>query len=532
MIEGFAAAALYGTAWLSVVSWAVTPWLRPPWPRLVWTAGSLVNLAHVCLAMQLAHGWDQERAYRAIARQTYEETGLDWGGGLYINYLFSTIWLADAAVWWLWPRRYSARPRWLQRLFQGVFLFMFFNATVVFGKSPIRFLGAVLCPLGAIGWFRLRPSNVHHMQATLLLILLAVLPGCGPAPAPAPIYLGHVAAMNGPARSAGAQETLGIRLAIEELQRAGEGNVGDRPIHVKHAEAGEEGTMEAQAVRLAAVGRVAALYGGQTPEEVTLLERSRVPVLTPLGWRPRGASELVFSTGVTPSARGQKLARFAVLDQDVQSIVLFVDQRQEEARRLADAFEQEFPRACKDKHAKDKHGKENSGKAERVAFGVDADFGELARAVEPTKVQAALFAGSASDYESWRQALKDRKVLLFFGGERPAATDLGDAFFVSAFAIDKETSKTVAFAERFRGAFKQEPDVHAALAYDGVRLLIDALRRAYLHRAEALVDELRKTKDFPGLTGPLTFGPDQQMRRPVYICRMSGNQPVPVKRYD
>lgn len=163
VIDTYAAAALYGTAWLSAFSWAVTPWLRRPWPRLVWTAGSLVNLAHVFLAMHLAHGWDQERAYRAIARQTYEETGLNWGGGFYINYLFSTMWLADVASWWIWPRHYAARPRWLNGVLQGVFLFMFFNATVVFGKSPVRLLGAVLCPVGAIGWLRFRPPKLRHM---------------------------------------------------------------------------------------------------------------------------------------------------------------------------------------------------------------------------------------------------------------------------------------------------------------------------------------------------------------------------------
>jgi hypothetical protein len=29
---------------------------------------------------------------------------------------------------------------------------MFFNATVVFGKSPVRWLGAILCLLAVIGW--------------------------------------------------------------------------------------------------------------------------------------------------------------------------------------------------------------------------------------------------------------------------------------------------------------------------------------------------------------------------------------------
>src|SRR5690349_18103878 len=99
------------------------------------------------------------------------------------------------------------------------------------------------------------------MTRTFPLLVLAIVPGCGATPAPTPIYLGHVA---GTARGASEQETLGIRLAIEELTRAGQEKVGERPIHVKHAETRGEGAMEAQAVRLAAVSRAVALYGGNT----------------------------------------------------------------------------------------------------------------------------------------------------------------------------------------------------------------------------------------------------------------------------
>src|SRR5438067_10287813 len=110
------------------------------------------------------------------------------------------------------------------------------------------------------------------MKKTLLFLLLTVAPGCGASPAPPPIYLGHVTATSAAARGMAEQETLGIRLAIEELTRAGQEKIGDRPVHVKHAETRGEGAMEAQAVRLAAVSRVVALLGGNTAEEVSLLD--------------------------------------------------------------------------------------------------------------------------------------------------------------------------------------------------------------------------------------------------------------------
>ena len=141
------------------------------------------------------------------------------------------------------------------------------------------------------------------MRRSLLILAIALASGCGSSQSTQPIFIGHVATTSGPDRATGEQEVLGIRLAIEELARDGLNRVGERPISVKHTDAhGEEGAWESQAVRLVTVGRVAALYGGATAGEVrTRMERGRVPLVTPLGIRPRGSSELVFSIGTSPA---------------------------------------------------------------------------------------------------------------------------------------------------------------------------------------------------------------------------------------
>jgi hypothetical protein len=108
-----AAIALYATAWLALASWAVSTWLRFPRSRLLWTVGCLANLGHVLLAMHIVHAWDHDLAYTAVARQTYQETGLDSGVGLYINYALAALWLVDTLAWWLVPHRYERRSRWL-----------------------------------------------------------------------------------------------------------------------------------------------------------------------------------------------------------------------------------------------------------------------------------------------------------------------------------------------------------------------------------------------------------------------------------
>ena len=99
--------------------------------RIFWIAGGAFYLAHVAAAFQFEHHWSHAVAYEATARQTADVFGLNWGGGLYFNYVFTILWIAQA-IWW-----------WRSRALQWFFAFMFFNATIVFGSWLMRVLGLV-----------------------------------------------------------------------------------------------------------------------------------------------------------------------------------------------------------------------------------------------------------------------------------------------------------------------------------------------------------------------------------------------------
>ncbi|RLS34905.1 MAG: hypothetical protein DWH81_14860 [Planctomycetota bacterium] len=99
-----------------------------------WTAG-LVGLAvHMVCAFHFLHHWSHSAALKHTALRTFEVTGWSWAGGLYINYAFLLFWIWEAVR--LWRESLGLAPvaslRW-RRLVHSVFLFMMFNATVVFG---------------------------------------------------------------------------------------------------------------------------------------------------------------------------------------------------------------------------------------------------------------------------------------------------------------------------------------------------------------------------------------------------------------
>ena len=129
--------------------------------RAAWTAGCLLFLAHVAAAFHYFHGWSHGDAYRETARQTGEMVGTYWGGGLYLNYLFTLAWAADVAYWW-WRGTggYAARPRWIDLLLHGFMAFMAFNAVVVFESGAVRAAGvAAAVLLVALALHRLRSAG-------------------------------------------------------------------------------------------------------------------------------------------------------------------------------------------------------------------------------------------------------------------------------------------------------------------------------------------------------------------------------------
>lgn len=99
-----------------------------------WTAGLLGLTAHVACAFHFLHHWSHAAALKHTAQRTAEVTGWDWPGGLYINYVFLLFWAVDVVR--VWREALGRRPVasvWRRGIVHGVFLFMMFNATVVFG---------------------------------------------------------------------------------------------------------------------------------------------------------------------------------------------------------------------------------------------------------------------------------------------------------------------------------------------------------------------------------------------------------------
>ena len=152
--------ALYATIWLALGLFAAGETGRaltrrgmapPGWAWWAFVAGLLLALVHTAISFHVVHDWVHADAVRSTALQTAAMYGVAVGWGVYVNYLFFAVWLADAWWWRAAPVGY-VRPSaavWSLRIF---YLIVLFNAAVVFAAGWRRLLGLVLVSWLARVW--------------------------------------------------------------------------------------------------------------------------------------------------------------------------------------------------------------------------------------------------------------------------------------------------------------------------------------------------------------------------------------------
>jgi hypothetical protein len=147
--------AVFVSAWWAVAFWTAGAaqwlWLPPDrwragdaWFELArgtWALGLGLMIGHVFVTFQLVHCWSHTAAFE----HTRRTAGV--GEGIYVNYLFLLVWIADAVWLRLHPSGYARRPRWLGWSIHGFLAFIVFNSTVVYGTGGLRW--------GAAVWFAL-----------------------------------------------------------------------------------------------------------------------------------------------------------------------------------------------------------------------------------------------------------------------------------------------------------------------------------------------------------------------------------------
>ena len=95
-----------------------------------------------------------------------------------------------------------------------------------------------------------------------------------------------------------------------------------------------------------------------------------------------------------------------------------------------------------------------------------------------------------------------------------AGATTSNVFFTTHALMDKTagTDGIKKFITAYNAEYGNDPEnAFAALGYDTVNLLVDAIKRAGSTDSAAVKSAIESTKDFPGITGKITFSPDSHV---------------------
>ncbi len=154
LVQASLIAYLIGVSGAFYVENEVTP-SRMSGARRWWTAACVLMIAHIVAAFGAFHGWSHAAAVAHTVTQTRNVVGVEFAGGVYVNYLFVAVWLTDV-VWWWWVGhdRFRKRRAAITLTLHVFMLFIVFNATVVFGSTPARVTGLAITALVVVAMAR------------------------------------------------------------------------------------------------------------------------------------------------------------------------------------------------------------------------------------------------------------------------------------------------------------------------------------------------------------------------------------------
>ena len=364
-------------------------------------------------------------------------------------------------------------------------------------------------------------------RATRGFYLLGLVWGWG-LQAAEPVKIGFFMSMTGRDASFGEASLAGAKLAVEEVN--GSGGILGRPVELvvedDRSLAGESATA---VKKLISRDHVVALVGecssARTLEAATVAQASGVPLVTPASTSPKvtQVGNSIFRVCFIDSFQGEVMATFARRNLGLRRAALLVDSTAPYSVGLADYFSRTFKALGGEVVASQKYA------------GTDTDFRAQLKAIRAAKpdalflpgyyVAAGLVARQARDLGLGATLLGgdgfEAPQLLEIGGDA-----LDGAYYSTHFAVENTGQVSRAFVEAFRSRFGTAPNGLAALTFDSVKLIADAIKRAGTTDSGAVRASLSATRGFAGATGVTSINSRRDADKDAAIITVRGGKLV------
>ncbi len=342
-----------------------------------------------------------------------------------------------------------------------------------------------------------------------------------------PIKVGEFACLTGKDATFGQSQHKGILLALEELNAAG-GVLGRKLELISEDNQSKSGESATVAKKLISRDKVVAILGevtsGRTLEVAPLAQSAKIPLIASGATNPavtqRG--DYVFRVCFIDDFQGTVMAKFALNDLKAKKVATLVSVSSAYSVGLAKFFKETFLAGGGAIVAEQKFSEgDKDFKAQLTAIkaaNVDAIFvpgyyqeaALVARQARSLGINVPLFGG-----DGW-----ESEQLLKIGGEA-----LNGTYYSTHFTPENKEPAVASFVTKFKARWKDEtPDAYAALGYDALYILVDAIKRSGVTEGPKLRDAIASTKNFSGASGITTLDKDRNASKPATIIAVKAGK--------
>ena len=368
-----------------------------------------------------------------------------------------------------------------------------------------------------------RPQT--RILSVAALAAVALLAGCSrsgsDAGAAATIKVGEFASLTGKEATFGTSSHEGTVLAVEEVNAAG-GVLGKKLELVYEDNRSTPGESLTIAKKLINNDKVIAILGevasGRSLEVAPFAQQSHIPQISPSSTNPKVTEigDYIFRVCFIDPFQGKLLAGFAKNTLKVKKVAIFSDVAAPYSVGLGKFFREAWL----------------AGGGEVVSevkyTGGDKDFKAQLTVIKNAGADSIMVPGYYNDVGLIvAQARQLGITVPIFGGdgwEAPeliqiaGAENLANTYYSTHFSPSSTDPLAQKFVEAYKARYSGKvPDAMAALGYDSVMVLVDAIKRAGTTDEPKLRDAIAATRNFPGATGITTLDANRDASKPAVI---------------
>jgi len=343
------------------------------------------------------------------------------------------------------------------------------------------------------------------------------------------ILIGEYSSLTGLQATFGTSTHQGIIMAADEVNAAG--GINGRKVKILTEDDQSKPEEAATAVsKLISQNSVVAILGevasSASLAAAPICQSNKVPMITPSSTNPEVTKkgDYIFRTCFTDDYQGPAMADYTAKDLGIKTAAILTDVKNDYSVFLGRDFERKFT--------------EDGGKivAKASYSNGDSDFRAQLTSIKPSNPQILWVPGYYTDVGQIAQQARDLGIAApLVGGDgwvSPKLVEIGGkalegCYYANHYSYDDPSPVVRNFVDKYKQRFGAKPDGMAALAYDAMHVLADAMKRAKKLDGPALRDAIAATKGFQGVTGTINLGPDRNpVGKKIFVEEIKNGQLV------